>query len=185
MLITQNLSPETIVLASQVQTADEVIELLSAKLAPVLAVEQGVIKRAIISRERARTTAFPNGAAIPHCRLPGLRRFGCALLILQKPVRWDHEGHAVDTVLMIVGPSESVSDHLRILANSSQILDSPAIRTRLKASPDSPRAYELIAAAEDAIERRRQETGMLRELRDRPAGRACDYLAEIANRFEW
>jgi mannitol/fructose-specific phosphotransferase system IIA component len=35
-------------------------------------VEPEMIERAVLEREASRTTAFANGAAIPHCRLPGL-----------------------------------------------------------------------------------------------------------------
>lgn len=181
MLISQNLSPETIELGRRVDTAEDAIRLLSARLAPFLELDPAAIERAVFNRERARTTALPNGAAIPHCRLPGLRRFGCALLVLQTPVHWDPEGRPVDTVLMIAGPAENVADHLRILANSSQILDSPTLRARLKAAPGPAQARELIAAAEKAIEQRRQAAGAQREIRGRPT----DYLAEVANRFEW
>ena len=185
VLISQNLSPETIELARRVDTAEDAIKLLSARLAPLLPVDRTAIERAVISRERARTTALPNGAAIPHCRRPGRRRFGCALLVLAAPVRWDHEGHCVDVVLMIVGPAENVSDHLRILANSSRLLDSPTLRARLKTAPGPAQAHELITAAERAIESRRQETGTAHDSGDRLHSRADDYLAEVANRFNW
>ena len=40
-------------------------------------------------------------------------------------------------------------------------------------------------AAEEAIEQRRREGGLWRELRDVRDSRARDDLAEIADRFEW
>ncbi len=185
MLVQQSLSPEMIEIADHVDTGPGVIGMLSAKLARRLNVDPRTIERAITDRERTRTTAFANGAAIPHCRLPGLSRFGIAVMILRQPVRWDNDGHAVDTVMMIAGPAESVSDHLRILANSSQLLDSALLRAKLKRSPDARSAYELICAAEEQIERRRSQEGMLRELRKNGEGGDADPLAEVADRFDW
>lgn len=185
MLVQQSLSPETIEISETAAAGGEVISLLAGRLARRLNIDARTIERAVLDRERTRTTAFANGAAIPHCRLPGLSRFGIAVMILRQPVRWDNDGHAVDTVMMITGPSESVSDHLRILANGSQLLDSPQLRGKLKRSPDTRSAYELICAAEEQIERRRTQEGMLREIRKDGAANEADPLAEVAARFDW
>jgi N-acetylmuramoyl-L-alanine amidase len=92
-------------------------------------------------------------------------------MILRRPVRWDNDGHTVDTVLMLAGPSGEVGSHLRILANGSQLLDSRGLRAVLKRSPDAESAWRLIEAAEQAIEERRSREGVLRELhRDQLGG---------------
>ncbi len=186
MLITDSLSPEAIHITDRTESAAAAIRALSQSLANALGCEPETIERAIMNRERTRTTAFANGAAIPHCRLAGLNRFASALMILQSPIRWDNEGHAVDTILMIAGPADNVSDHLRILANSSQLLDSPSFRAKLRKAPGPRQAYDLVAAAEKAVEQRRQEAGMLRELRkdQEPRGRV-DYLSQVVSEFNW
>ena len=186
MLVQHNLSPNAIEIADHVENAAEVISRLSENVAAELGIERDVVERAVLDRERARTTAFANGAAIPHCRLSHLKQFAIGLMILQQPVRWDNEGHAVDTVMLIAGPTENVSDHLRILANSSQLLDSAALRAKLKQAPNPAAALELMAAAEEAVEARRSRDGMLRELRrDQENGTERDPLAEVAARFDW
>ncbi|GMU20606.1 MAG: hypothetical protein AMXMBFR13_07030 [Phycisphaerae bacterium] len=186
MLVTQSLSAETIDIEERVENATEVIARLAGRLAGRLGADAATIERAVLNRERARTTAFANGAAIPHCRLSGLSRFGIAVMILRHPVRWDNEGHAVDTIMMIAGPAENVSDHLRLLANSSQMLDSATFRTKLRRAPDGANAYELITVAEQAVEQRRQETGMLRELhKDSEKTAPGDYLSDALARFTW
>jgi len=180
----ESLSQETIEISETAENAADVIGRLSDKLAGLLGMERDPIERAVLAREQARTTAFTNGAAIPHCRLPELARFGIAVMILRRPIRWDNEGHAVDTVMMIAGPSKSIPEHLRILANSSQLLDSPALRAKLKQAPDTRSAYALIVAAEQAVERRRSQEGMLREFR-RDQANGVDHLSEVADTFAW
>ena len=184
--IQNSLSAETILLVDHIKSAAEVIAQLSEELSAYLTLDAKTLERAILERESTRTTAFANGAAIPHCRLPGLKTFGIAIMVLTQPVRWDNEGHAVDTIMMIAGPTAKVGEYLRILANSSQLLDSPALRAKLKRAPDPQSARKLLAAAEKAIEQRRSQEGMLRELRrDQANGGQVDYLAGIADRFEW
>ena len=185
-LINNSLSAETILLVDHAKNAADVIAQLSGELASYLDVDAQTIEHAILERESSRTTAFANGAAIPHCRLSGLDTFGIAIMILTQPVRWDNEGHAVDTIMMIAGPTTNVGEHLRILANGSQLLDSPALRAKLKRAPDTKSARKLLAAAEKSIEERRSQEGMLRELhKDQANGGQVDYLAGVADRFEW
>ncbi|HPD29001.1 MAG TPA: PTS sugar transporter subunit IIA [Phycisphaerae bacterium] len=184
MLIAESLSPESVVLCETAGSTIEVVKKLAAKLAGQLGQDRQTIEEAVIARERARTTAFTNGAAIPHCRLAELHRFGIAMMILKKPVRWDNQGHAVDIVMMIAGPSQHIPEQLRILANSGQVLDSPAVRTKLKRAPDAKAVCELMAAAEKAVEARRARDGVLRELR-RDQADSADYLAEVADTFQW
>lgn len=186
VLLQDGLVPETIEIAEQMFGRDEVIKCLCKKLASHLTIEEAALERAVFDRERARSTAFPNGAAIPHCRIPGLSKFGIALMVLRKAVKWDENGREVDLALLIAGPAESVSDHLRVLANSSQLLDSPALRRKLRRAPDADSAYKLVIAAEGAIEKRRSQDGALRELRSDQSDQAgADHLAEIADKFDW
>jgi nitrogen PTS system EIIA component len=184
VLIKESLSPETIIITGTAKSAAEVIQQLAEKLAEMLDVDRKTIEQAVTTREKARTTAFTNGAAIPHCRLAELKRFGIAMMILRKPVRWDNQGHAVDIVMMIAGPSKNIPEQLRILANSSQVLDSAAVRTKLKKAPDAKSICKLMTAAEVAIEERRVNEGVLRELQhDQPDN--VDYLADITGKFKW
>lgn len=186
ILVQGSLSAETIQIVDKAENVGDVITRLAEKLAAFLDSDAERIARAVQEREATRSTAFSNGAAIPHCRLPELKRFGVAIMILRHPVRWDNEGHAVDTIVMIAGPTNNVADHLRILANSSQLLDSSAFRSKIKTAPDSESAYKLIGTAEKAIEKLRSQEGMLRELhRDKANGGHHDRLADAIEGFRW
>lgn len=184
MLIADSLSPEQIEIAETAENAADVIGKLSIRIAAALNVETQLIEDATLAREQTRTTAFRNGAAIPHCRLDELNDFGIAMMILKKPIRWDNEGHAVDTVMMLAGPSKQIPDQLRILANSSQLLNSSALRNKLKQAPNAEGACKLMVAAETAVEKKRSEEGLLRELH-RDQGDSVDQLTEVVEGFEW
>jgi len=178
------LRPEAIVLADKAANAQEVIATLAGHLADQLGIARETLEAAILEREATRTTALGNGVAIPHCRLADLKQFGAALMILRQPVRWDNEGHAVDVVVMIAGPSENVADHLRLLSNCSQLFGSASVRAKIKRAPDPRAAFELLTAAEEAVEANRSREGLLREIRKDQAN-GGDHLAEVSARFEW
>lgn len=185
-MLQELLSEECVVRLEQVGSAREAISILSTRLVRLVGIDAGVIERAVMDRERARTTAFSNGAAIPHCRLTGLRRFAAAMMILQCPVRWDEYGQTVDTVMLILGPTDHVPDHLRVLANSSHLLDSRAVRAKLRSAPDAAAIRAVITSAENAIERRRSELGILQEVHKDPGQSAArDDLAEAMTQFPW
>lgn len=186
MLVQDSLSPDSVQIVENAPDAGEIIARMAKQLADLLNVDNEIIEQAVLAREKTRTTAFTNGAAIPHCRLPGIQSFAIALMILRQSIPWDNEGHNVDTVMMIAGPTENVSTHLRILANSSQLLDCSSLRDKLKQAPDTKSAHNLISAVEQAIEQRRSQHGMLRELRrDQQNGADTEYLTEVVNNYNW
>jgi mannitol/fructose-specific phosphotransferase system IIA component (Ntr-type) len=184
VLIRNSLSPDTVEILDTAQNAAEVIRRLSERIARSSRIDARIIARAAMDREKTRTTGFANGAALPHCRLAELSRFMTALAILRKPLLWDANGHSVDRIMLIAGPLSAVSDHLRILANGSQILDSPAVHAKLLEAPEAHSAYELVAAAEEAIELRRSRMGVLTEVR-RDGAEDFDYLQPVADQFRW
>lgn len=185
MLICESLAVEAIMIgASQPDTAG-VIRRLSVPMAARLGLPALTIEQACLERERARSTALPNGVAIPHCRLANAERFAVSLAVLDQSIPWDQQEQPVEVVMMIAGPARSISDHLRILANSSRMLDSPAIRERLKLAPDAGSVHALLCAAEEAIEQRRAAQGILHELRGTPTQDGADFLAVVAGRFDW
>jgi nitrogen PTS system EIIA component len=185
VLIRESLAPENVEIVDGAETPEAVIRRLAEALAAKMRLDPAAIERAVMLREQARSTAFNNGAAIPHCRLPAIDRFAAALMVIHEPLQWDSQGRSVDTVMMIIGPTERVSDHLRILANSSQLLDSRSVRAKLRTAPDPQSAYALLAAAEKVIEQRRSREGMLGEIRKDEPGARTDFLAETAAQFNW
>jgi len=164
MLIHEGLSPHTILLKESPADADAALARMAGPLARELGVKVQLVRDEVIARERVRSTAVAAGAAIPHCRLTGISRFGVALLTADPPIRWDALGHSVDLVLMITGPRDAVSDHLRILANASRLLSSPAFRDRLRSAEKPEQVIRLVRVAEEVIEQQRHRDGMLGEI---------------------
>lgn len=185
VLLQESLSAETIEILPAAENVSDVVRRLSQRVAGLTGLNADRIEQAVLDRERTRSTAFSNGAALPHCRLPELSRFVTGLAVLRKALRWDAEGHAVDTVLLIAGPVAAVSDHLRILANGSQVLDSPSVHSKLRTAPDAASACELVVAAEEAIEHRRSNMGVLPEVRRDAKDEDRDYLRAVAEKFSW
>ncbi len=178
------LSPSAIVLAGSASSAQEVMATLAARLGEQLGLAPELIVKAVQDREATRSTAIGHNAAIPHCRLHDLPQFAAALMSLNQPVRWDDQGHVADLVIMVAGPHQAVAAHLRLLSNCSQLLTCEPLRAKIHSAPDAAAAARLLAAAEEAVEARRNREGLLRELR-REQAEGGDELIDVVERFTW
>jgi PTS system nitrogen regulatory IIA component len=86
-----------------------------------------------LSRERLGSTAIGDGVAIPHCRVPGVKRiYGC-LITLKKPINFEaFDGQPVDLIFALVVPEEKNDEHLATLARVAKILQNETSRKSLR-----------------------------------------------------
>ncbi|MDP8219923.1 MAG: PTS sugar transporter subunit IIA [Candidatus Stygibacter frigidus] len=83
-------------------------------------------------REDQGSTGFGRGIAIPHCQISGIKDFVVGIGISHKGVDYDAIDHRkVKIFVIIVGPVESRSGHLQLLAMVSRILKEPQIEQHL------------------------------------------------------
>jgi len=83
-------------------------------------------------RELQGSTGFGKGIAIPHCQVSGIKDFVVGVGISHKGVEYGAIDHKrVKIFVIIVGPLESRSGHLQLLATVSRILKEPQIEQHL------------------------------------------------------
>lgn len=103
----------------------------------------------LLIRENVFSTGIGGGIAIPHARTNDIDSlvlvFGRTLVPMDFQAL---DGHPVDLVFMLVGPQDSSSVHVKLLARVSRLLQSEAFKERLRHSTD---AADIVAAfqAED------------------------------------
>lgn len=105
------------------------------KRSPVLGkVTEEELYAALKKREEQGSTGFGKGIAIPHCQLTGLEDFVVGIAVSQKGIDFDALDHKkVKIFVVIIGPVESRSGHLQLLAMVSRILKEPGIEDSLLA----------------------------------------------------
>jgi phosphocarrier protein FPr len=114
--------------------------------AGLLLVEGGFIEpgyvRSMLGREQQANTYLGNGIAIPH-GMPAdrdlIRRTGISVVQLPDGVEWNPG----ERVQLVVGIAARSDEHLRILANLTDVLDDPETARRLASTTDRT---ELVAA---------------------------------------
>ena len=100
---------------------------------------------ALADREAQGSTAFGNEIAIPHARLAGLDRFLLFIVSTPRGVwssrRLDRKKR-VKLFFVILGPTEAVTDHLKILAFVSRALSHTDLKRELLAARTETALYE-------------------------------------------
>ncbi len=101
-------------------------------------------------REALGSTGFGRGVAIPHARVPGLKRPVAALLRLKEPVDFAAaDGLPVDLVFGLLSPENAGVTHLHALAAISRVVRDERTHDALMEARDAQTLYALLANATD------------------------------------
>jgi PTS system nitrogen regulatory IIA component len=100
---------------------------------------------ALEDRERLNSTALGDGVAIPHGKLPGLRRVLAAFGRSRAGVDFQSlDGKPTHLFFLLVAPEDSAGAHLKALARISRLLKDPGFRARLLEAPDAQTIWTII-----------------------------------------
>jgi len=146
MRIEDILAPELVIANLVASTKAGVLdELASAVAGQHPDIDRGRLVEALDERERLNSTALGEGVAIPHGKLPGLRRVFAAFG--RSPAGVDFQsldGKPTHLFFLLVAPEESAGAHLKALARISRLLKDDAFRARLREAPDAEALYRTI-----------------------------------------
>jgi PTS system nitrogen regulatory IIA component len=100
----------------------------------------------IWERERLGSTGIGAGVAIPHCKLGGLRNGLVAVGRTGSGVDFAAlDGEPVRLFFLVISPTESPAEHLRILAAISRWIRADGHTAAVLAAPDGAAIYRLLS----------------------------------------
>ena len=146
MRIDDFLAPEMVVPALQGRTKDDVIE----ELAEVVSkhhpeIDHWRLVGALQDRERLNSTALGEGVAIPHGKLPGVKRVVAAFGRSPQGVDFNSlDGKPTHLFFLLVAPEDSAGAHLKALARISRLLKAESFRAHLMQAGDAASLYGII-----------------------------------------
>ncbi len=118
---------------------------LAGRAAELTELHERTIFDALLERERLGSTGSGKGIAIPHARLPGLKRLVGVFARLEQPVEFDAvDGRPVDLVFMLLAPASAGADHLKALSNISRLLRKDEVVERLRGSDRAEAIFALL-----------------------------------------
>jgi len=126
------LSPKDIILDLVVTGKSELLDEIGQHMEWAHGIPREPVVRGLAHRERIGSTALGQGIAIPHARITELDHIQLAYLRLKLPIPFDApDGKLVSDVLVILVPKLATEEHLRILAETSQMFSDPHFRELL------------------------------------------------------
>jgi PTS system nitrogen regulatory IIA component len=146
MRIDDFLAEDMVVSALEGRKKDDVIE----ELAEVVSTHHPEIDHwklvgALQDRERLNSTALGEGVAIPHGRLPGVKRVVAAFGRSPQGVDFNSlDGKPTHLFFLLVAPEDSAGAHLKALARISRLLKDESFRARLMQAEDAASLYHII-----------------------------------------
>ena len=101
-------------------------------------VSEVLLLRELQKRERKSSTGFGHGVAIPHARIDGMHSFVFFILTSKEGIAFNAvDNLPVKLFLILVGPEESVQEHIKILALLSRTLCKEGVKEQLIAYEDA------------------------------------------------
>jgi PTS system nitrogen regulatory IIA component len=139
------ISPEAVVPSLKVKTKKQLLQDVSARASRLTGLEERTIFDTLLQRERLGSTGLGQGIAIPHCKLPGLKRIVCLFARLAEPIDFEAlDGAPVDLVFVLLAPEGAGADHLKALARISRLLREPQAIEKLRSSKDAAALYAVL-----------------------------------------
>lgn len=133
MKISDFLTPADVVIDMRTSQKQQVLQELAGKAATSLGLQADYVASELLKREALGSTGMGNGVAIPHARLPMVKRPHGVLARLKPPINFDAiDGQPVDLIFLLLLPAPPDADQLTALALVARTLKVPGMLDRLR-----------------------------------------------------
>lgn len=134
--------------ALKANSKKQVLQLLSEKAAAETGLAEREIFDMILQRERLGSTGVGNGIAIPHGKLPGIKRITGVFARLESPVEFDAlDDQPVDLVFLLLAPEGAGADHLKALSRIARVLRDSETTAKIRGTKDAQTIHTFLAEA--------------------------------------
>jgi PTS system nitrogen regulatory IIA component len=123
----------------------QALQELARRAAELTGEQERAIFDVLLERERLGTTGVGDGVAIPHGKLPNLRKLVGIFARLERPIDFEAiDEQPVDLIFLLLAPGTAGADHLKALARVSRLLRDRQMREKLRGSETREALYALL-----------------------------------------
>lgn len=134
--------------ALKANSKKQLLQLLSEKAAGIAGISEREVFDTILQREKLGSTGVGNGIAIPHGKLPGVKRITGVFARLETPVDFEAlDDQPVDLVFLLLAPEGAGADHLKALSRIARVLRDGDTTTKIRGTQDAAAIYTLLSQA--------------------------------------
>ncbi len=127
------------------QNKKQLLQELAQAMGSIVAVDHRIIFETLLTREKLGSTGLGQGIAIPHGRLPNIKRVYGLFARLATPVAYDSvDGEPVDLIFVLLSPDQAGADHLTALARISRLLREPDTIKKLRGTDSAEGLYAIL-----------------------------------------
>lgn len=131
------LTQDGVVLRSGASSKRQALYALAEAAAPALGSTTQAVLESLMEREALGSTGLGAGIAVPHARIPGLKRVSAVFMRLDQPVAWGAmDDRPVDLIFGLFAAPEAGAEHLRALAVVSRSLRATSLANALRNADD-------------------------------------------------
>ncbi|PVA07718.1 PTS sugar transporter subunit IIA [Thalassorhabdomicrobium marinisediminis] len=113
--------------------------------------DQSDVVEALLERESLGPTGVGQGVALPHARLPNLKRVCGVFVRVRKPLDFDSvDRQPVDLAFALFAPEDAGVEHLKALALVSRTLRDEGVCNKLRSNEDPSTIYTILTEATSA-----------------------------------
>ena len=145
MEITDLVTPAAVVASLKATSKKQALQELARRAAELTGEQERAIFDVLLERERLGTTGVGDGVAIPHGKLPNLRKLVGVFARLERPIDFEAiDEQPVDLIFLLLAPGTAGADHLKALARVSRLLRDRQTREKLRGSETREALYALL-----------------------------------------
>lgn len=142
------ISPDDIVASMRASSKRQLLQDLAERVSDKTGMAGRQIFDTLLQRERLGSTGVGNGIAIPHGKLPGLKKITGLFARLEKPIDFEAlDDEPVDIVFLLLAPEGAGADHLKALARIARVMREPEQVEKLRETSDPAAIYTLLTDA--------------------------------------
>ncbi|HTY67417.1 MAG TPA: PTS IIA-like nitrogen regulatory protein PtsN [Alphaproteobacteria bacterium] len=145
MDIADLLDPRAVVPSLRAANKKQLLQEIARRAAEITGEPERAIFDVLLERERLGTTGVGSGIAIPHGKLPGLKRLYGLFARLETPIDFEAiDEQPVDLIFLLLAPGSAGADHLKALARISRLLRDRTVCEKLRGSDKAEALYALL-----------------------------------------
>jgi len=133
MDITKFINENSIFIDFKSKSKKNILENISHEMSNGNTKEKDLIFEKLYEREKLGTTAFGNGIAIPHARIPDLKKPKVIIIKLVDAINFEAiDGEKVDLIISLIVPDKKNDLHVKLLAKIAELLENKTFRLKIR-----------------------------------------------------
>jgi PTS system nitrogen regulatory IIA component len=149
MLISDLVTPSAVIASLKATSKKQALQELARRAAELTGEPERAIFDVLLERERLGTTGVGDGVAIPHGKLPNLKKLIGLFARLERPIDFEAiDEQPVDLIFVLLAPEQAGADHLKALARVSRMLRDAQTCEKLRGADNADALFALLTHTE-------------------------------------